>query len=131
MGIAQEENCKWCPDIAETLPHLYWLCPKGVNLWKHVKHQLDCLYSIECLINMETEIFGIHPIPRSKLSYVLDVLTTLTKYYIHCTKCKGECPNLVGLKNLIQKTMSVERSIAKENSTYGKFMGKWDRLAQT
>ena len=131
MGIAQEDTCKWCPDEAETLIHLYWLCPKSVTLWKHVQALLGQLYNTECIINKEIIFFGIQYTPKSKLTGVLILLSTLTKYFIHCSKCKGVNPSVAGWENLIKKTMAIEESVAKQNSTHGKYLDKWDRLAQT
>ena len=83
----------------------------------HIKQALENLYNTECRIEKEICLFGIYPDKRCKILYLLDVLATLTKYYIHCSKYKDVNNSAKGLGRFIKSTINTERKVVKSSKT--------------
>jgi len=131
MGKSENDKCKWCTNVAESISHLYWHCPKSVELWKAVATLFNDLYNLnEDLNNLDPlkYLFGIEK-PNRNYPRVLDIVNALTRNYIHIDKCK-EAGNrsIIGLENYIKSIMVKEWQVALKRGKQYMYINKWDKL---
>jgi len=131
MGRAIDNKCKWCPNQVESILHLYWQCPKSVELWQSIATLFSDIYNIqEDVYNLDvlTYLFGIFP-ANNKYPRVFNVITALTRHFIHLEKCNEKGTRSIRkLEIYIKDTMVTEWQIAKKIGKIDKFLNKWDLL---
>jgi len=131
MGISDHDKCKWCPTAKETILHLYWQCPKSVALWKAIASLFNNLYNLRENVNNLNFLKYMFAIDDDEKIYpkVFDIVTALTRYYIHKDKCnKQGTRSIKGLENFIKSIMVREWQIATRNRKQDIFIIKWDNL---
>ena len=121
MKQVDTPNCKWCPGVRESLLHLYWYCPKATTLWKYVETITSTILGKNIELGMTKTLFYLRELSNIKKPIIGDVLVSLTKYYIHCAKCKEFEPNVLGLERYITSIKKMERSVAIAKGTLQQF----------
>ena len=114
MGISQSEICKWHIGIA----------PK-VQLIESL-HSIHVEIYTKCIGRTR---FGMLPYHTSNIPNIFDLLSALTKQYIHRSKCKDVKPSVFGLERYIKNIIVVKYRLAcKSNHLPVNFKRNWDKL---
>ena len=68
---------------------------------------------------------GLRDLSNIRKSIIGDVLVSLTKYFIHCAKCKETEPTVYGLQRYINSVCKMERAIAISKGQLHRFDQRW------
>ena len=130
MKLSDSKYCKWCDTTPETILHLYWQCPKSVELWEAIDKLFYTLYGIWTKGNTLLHLFGYKPEGEVKIPEIFYTVSSLTRHYIHMDKCKGGNRSKIGLENYIKSVRNIEWQIATNINTLCNFYRRWDRLSE-
>ena len=132
MKIKPSDKCQHCPNVEESVLHLYWTCPMTYRLWERLKRILQKHTRIDlklepgaCLLGQGTEIYA-----SRESNILINILCLLTKHYIHVNKCYSRIPSTDGLIAEIRKTYRIEKNLALTNNTPNMVNTKWGELAK-
>jgi len=131
MEKSDHDKCKWCPKATENIFHLYWQCPKSVAVWRSIASLFNSLYDVQEDLNNLDPLKYLFAIDQgvNKQPKVFDIITALTRYYIHKDKCNSKGKRSIKeLENYIKSVMVREWQIATKNGKQNIFIIKWDKL---
>ena len=125
MGKTPTDMCQHCINQRETILHLYWDCPKSVELWEHLSKIFKEVTNIDIKPEMVTCLLGNMELQSTKITKLYGTLCSQVKYYIHSNKCKGIITNCADLCNHIKKHIALEKLVANQGNKIPCFTKKW------
>jgi len=126
MGLSDTEECYMCGE-RETILHLYWDCKYNKRLWERLKNiisnaKLATPGKIECLLSLyDTE---------NNTNNIKHFLCTLTKKYIHDSKCNKRKTSVYGLLNYFKTIKDLEEKTSSREGIkkYRKIKRLWHNI---
>jgi len=133
MGKSDSTDCPKCPNNIESIIHLYWECPEAeriwqcfINFWNYSYNSTVALNRGACLIGIGLDNMGI----QKKDKKIFQLLSTLTCYYIHLSKCVQKATSMEGLIYKYLDCYKSEKIIAIRKNRLPIFLGKWDKVGE-
>ena len=124
IKIKQSNKCEFCKDTPETIEHIFWTCPKIIDLWENLNNWIYTMTQIELPLNMCIVLFGI--IETNERNYIRNLIILITKYYIYRCKMSCEQVNIFALKNYLKENLTIEKFIFNKNNTLEKVDNCWN-----
>ena len=106
FGIIQSDKCQRCPATEENLIHLFYSCPKVLELWQNLSQvcRVPQLDGVSVMLNVPE---GSNSLPKKSMR----LLILITKHYIWQCRRRSLRPNLRGLAQVFLAKYKVEKYI--------------------
>ena len=126
IGIKQSDSCTFCGEATENLVHLFWSCKYSNAFWKDCYQWIMQNTSKVEKFNLSGALlFGLINDAKDLL---LHHLLLIARHYIYTCKQSDTRPNVQMHIQTVQRTVEVERQIAKDHNSLDTFKKKWSRL---
>jgi hypothetical protein len=128
--LRTDPNCEYCGK-EENITHLFWECDKASTLWNHIqrKHMQLTGKNFDkgaeiCLLgtNGKEEEDGRMSVEEKKCH---NLLSLLTRQYIHTIKSRNEKTSVNGLEIYIKSYFRIEKEIVKNKNKLLNFNRIW------
>ena len=124
IKVKQSDKCSFCNEETESLEHIFWSCPKVIDLWVKINEWIFDSTQIELPLNIEIVLFGI--LQKTSKNWIRNLLLLLTKFYIYRTKLCGDPLNIIAVKNYIKENLLIEKYIYFKNNPQEVDNSCWD-----
>ena len=121
IGIKQSDSCTFCGEATENLVHLFWSCKYSNAFWK------DC-YQWIMQNTSKVEKFNLSGALLFGLINDAKDLLLIARHYIYTYKQRDTRPNVQTPIQTVQRTVEIERQIAKDHNSLDTLKRKWSRL---
>ena len=110
FGIIQSDKCQRCPEIEENLMHLFYSCPKVLELWQSLSQicRVPPLDGVSVMLNVSE---GSNSFPKRSMR----LLILIAKDYVWQCRRRSLRPNLRGLAQVFVAKYKVEKYICGIN----------------
>ena len=126
IGIKQSDSCTFCGEATENLVHLFWSCKYSNAFWKDCYQWIMQNTSKVEKFNLSGALlFGIINDAKDLPLYHLLVIA---RHYIYTCKQRDTRPNVQMYIQTVQRTVEIERQIAKDHNPLNTFEKKWSQL---
>ena len=129
MKIKNDPLCQIC-HVDETIMHLYWNCPNSQRLWERLKILIEIGLRTSFTLNAEKGLLGTGYDLTRKNKDAINLMCTLTKHYLHLSKCNNTQRSTIGLDLYIKSTLKIERWLSTEKGLLNLFTRKWKGIAE-
>ena len=127
IGIKQSDSCTFCGEATENLVHLFWSCKYSNAFWK------DCY---QWIMQNTSKVEKFNLSGALLFGLINDAKNLLLQFYctiyyllpsIISTPVNKEIRAQMYIQT-IQRTVEIERQIAKDHNSLCTFKKKWSRL---
>ena len=122
VKIIEHNTCTFCERAAETIFHLFWVCPKTKIFIKEVLSHIRTKYDIRISINAAKWFL------LTDMSDLEVVMITLMKACIHKARLKSTTPSKEVMMQNVKSEVIKEFEIAKARNQTDAFERRWGRL---
>jgi len=119
MKVIDSDQCTFCNNKTEDIPHLFWECTVTAAFWKQVQ---TILMNNRVVLDMRGTLLGYLDIVNSKFNFVI----LYAKYFIYCCKINNHNPRLTVFIERLKSYKETERYIAYKNNTITKWSNRWN-----
>ena len=124
--------CDLCHSQPETLEHLFFDCPKVLDVWKETELWIQDKGE-HINFDKQTVLFGIFNSKGNKTTFA-NWLIINVKYYIYVSKMQKIKPSIYALLNIIKDKIHIEKYILYKNcqfEEFEKYWAPWSRFLET
>ena len=124
--------CDLCHSQPETLEHLFFDCPKVLDVWKETELWIQDKGE-HIKFDKQTVLFGIFNSKGNKTTFA-NWLIINVKYYIYVSKIQKIKPSIYALLNIIKDKIHIEKYILYKNcqfEEFEKYWAPWSRFLET
>ena len=126
IGIKQSDSCTFCGEATENLVHLFWSSKYSNACWKNCYQWImQNTSKVEKFSLSEALLFGLI---KDAKDLLLHHLLLIGRHYIYICKQRDMRPNVQMYIQIVQRTVEIERQIAKDHNSLDTFKKKWSRL---
>jgi hypothetical protein len=128
--LRTDPNCEEC-GREENITHLFWECDKASILWNHIQEKHRQLTGKNFDKGAEICLLGTKETEEEDGRMNLEdrkchnLLSLLTRQYIHIMKCKNEKTSEIGLEVYIKSYLRIEKEVAKNKNKINTFNTIW------
>ena len=122
--IRSSDKCDRCPNIRESVLHLFWLCPVVLRFWAQLSRTLGLKEPLSAPSVMLGLSLGCKRIPEHQLH----ICTLLGKWYIWRCRYREAIPTAEDFTRACMDYIRVERYFAVVNNSMSKFNHNWGQL---
>ena len=119
--IQDSPLCTFCKRSEETIKHILFDCVHVKRLWQRLLEWIEYKTGIVLEPTLSNIIFGY----IEKRNDVLNLIFTVTKYFIYTCKYQNKRPNINGLKAKLQDTYYIHKQIFYTKCRYDIFTSFW------
>ena len=123
-GIRSSDKCDRCPNIRESVLHLFWLCPVVLRFWAQLSRTLGLKEPLSAPSVMLGLSLGCKRIPEHQLH----ICTLLGKWYIWRCRYREAIPTAEDFTRACMDYIRVERYFAVVSNSMSKFNHNWGQL---
>ena len=124
MKLVDSELCTFCVKFPETVNHIFWECEYVRPLWSVFIDWYRQLTNIYLSLNIEYILFCFK---QNRSDLFLNHCMILMKKMIYDSRYRKQKPQFRLFIQLVEFNFSLEKQIAKQNNTMGKFLIKWQK----
>ena len=121
IGIKQSDSCTFCGEATENLVHLLWSFKYSNAFWK------ACY---QWIMQNTSKVEQFHLSGALLFGLINDAkdLLLIARHYIYTYKQRDTRPNVQTPIQTVQRTVEIERQIAKDHNSLDTLKRKWSRL---
>ena len=121
--IKDTDRCYFCESEAETIEHVFWLCPIVRAFWLSISDKLHDVFDIAPFLNKKTVLLGCTFTENDDL---INHMFNIIKRYVYVTKCTDNQLNTNQVLNILKYYYKLEKSIVKfRECNASNFESKW------
>ena len=122
--IIEQDKCSFCSETAESLVHLFCLCPIVRVIWTEFENYVLQQFRIP-EINLHPKCIILNTVVGTKRNHVVNFLCLVTKQYIYRQRCLGLSLSFANLKAIFSHIHNVEKYVAIKNDKLSAHWAKW------
>ena len=126
MGMSNSSTCLSCQSDTESLSHLFYFCPNAKYLWKLLETKIKNSTNFSVSFTPMDTILG-YTLNNNNAS-AINVILLVTKIYIYKNSRKLKKYCIEDVVNLIEKTYTEQRLVAKLDLMEQKFDQVWHQM---
>ena len=126
MKRVEDPFCPYCPNVEQTVTHLFVFCPIAVSFWSDFTGWYQCISKETLTLGKKEIMYGI--LNNWSSCSALNHLILIGKYLIYCKAINRVNFIFADFKALLHQKIETEKYIAFSSNKYSTFYKKWARF---
>ena len=123
MKKVEDPPCSFCPNIDQTVTHLFLSCPIAISFWSDSIIWYQSFSPQNLSLSNNEILYGV--LNGSSSCSTLNHLILIGKYFLYCKALNNIKFQLADFTNLVYDKIETERYIAIMSNKYNTFFEKW------